>query len=249
VFLAPVPVHLLKADYGNAAVGVVLAIVGIGGFGFVTRNRREQAALLTWLVEHSHEVASGSATYHGYPLRLDTKLRTFQTSVSLLLVSFKFSSQFVPEDAPGAARVKWASTLASLLLGWWGIPFGPIFTVSAVYRNARGGNVVTVGDLLAVSRARLPDMGMDVEQKAAKGSKKKLFVVLGAILAVPASLFAITLVIGNNCCVLSQWPPGGCLDNSRRECCRHARARRHGFEEDRVRPASTVGAIRSRRNH
>ena len=30
-------------------------------------------------------------------------------------------------------------TLLSLLLGWWGIPWGPIYTVQSIYRNFSGG--------------------------------------------------------------------------------------------------------------
>jgi hypothetical protein len=40
------------------------------------------------------------------------------------------------------------TALATLLLGWWGIPFGPVFTIRALYRNLAGGDEVTVADLL-----------------------------------------------------------------------------------------------------
>jgi hypothetical protein len=34
-------------------------------------------------------------------------------------------------------------TLLSLLVGWWGIPWGPIYTVQSVWINLRGGKDVT----------------------------------------------------------------------------------------------------------
>jgi hypothetical protein len=49
-------------------------------------------------------------------------------------------------------RLKALFTMVSLLLGWWGIPFGPIFTVRAVVKNLSGGQVVTVAELLRQSR-------------------------------------------------------------------------------------------------
>jgi len=34
-------------------------------------------------------------------------------------------------------------TLLSLVAGWWGIPWGPIYTVQCVYNNSCGGKDVT----------------------------------------------------------------------------------------------------------
>src|SRR5437016_12950769 len=34
-------------------------------------------------------------------------------------------------------------TLLSLVAGWWGIPWGPIYTIQSVYNNSRGGKDVT----------------------------------------------------------------------------------------------------------
>ena len=50
-----------------------------------------------------------------------------------------------PAAAVGAPLPR---ALATLLLGWWGIPFGPVFTIRALYRNLAGGDEATVADLL-----------------------------------------------------------------------------------------------------
>jgi lipopolysaccharide export LptBFGC system permease protein LptF len=34
-------------------------------------------------------------------------------------------------------------SLLSFLLGWWGIPWGPIYTVQALWNNFQGGKDVT----------------------------------------------------------------------------------------------------------
>ena len=34
-------------------------------------------------------------------------------------------------------------TLLSLVAGWWGIPWGPIYTIQSVYNNSRGDKDVT----------------------------------------------------------------------------------------------------------
>lgn len=78
----------------------------------------------------------------------------YQYCVSVLVMSFKRSSSihFVP--AGGASgRQAGKFTALSLALGWWGFPWGPIWTISTVFRNSRGGVDVTEAVLLALQPA------------------------------------------------------------------------------------------------
>lgn len=80
----------------------------------------------------------------------------FQYAISLVLVSFRRTTAIHFVRAGRSAAVRGSGpTLLTLLLGWWGIPWGPIYTIGSVYRNLRGGIDVTdelrphLGDLLA----------------------------------------------------------------------------------------------------
>jgi hypothetical protein len=68
----------------------------------------------------------------------------FYYSVSVLIMSFRRASPvyFIPagENALGKA-VPW--TLLTLVAGWWGIPWGPIYTVQSLAVNLKGGKDVT----------------------------------------------------------------------------------------------------------
>ena len=44
-------------------------------------------------------------------------------------------------------------SLCSFLLGWWGIPWGPIYTISSIFTNFRGGRDVTEQLVQAVNEA------------------------------------------------------------------------------------------------
>lgn len=68
----------------------------------------------------------------------------FQYCVSLLVVTLKRSSDvyFVKANESLASKAAGFS-LVSLVLGWWGIPWGPIYTIGTVFTNARGGTDVT----------------------------------------------------------------------------------------------------------
>jgi hypothetical protein len=68
----------------------------------------------------------------------------FQYCISIGIATFTRPSavKYIP---PGGSVLMAGLpyTMLSLIAGWWGIPFGPIFTVGAIYRNLRGGLDVT----------------------------------------------------------------------------------------------------------
>ena len=73
----------------------------------------------------------------------------YQYCFSVLVMSFKRSSDIhFLRPGESAARKGASYTATSLLAGWWGIPWGPIYTLQVTYRNLRGGHRQTVGDLL-----------------------------------------------------------------------------------------------------
>ncbi len=78
----------------------------------------------------------------------------YQYCVSILVMSFKRSSDihFVPAGE-SRARKGAVFCLLSLLLGWWGIPWGPIWTIATVGKNLGGGIDVTHDVLASLNRA------------------------------------------------------------------------------------------------
>ena len=70
------------------------------------------------------------------------KFVRFTYVISLVVITFKRESNvFFVRKEDSAMADGWPYTLLSLLLGWWGIPFGPIYTIVALIRNFRGRNV------------------------------------------------------------------------------------------------------------
>jgi hypothetical protein len=79
-----------------------------------------------------------------FELQSGGRFVVFQYCVSILVMSFKRSSEirFLRANEPYALRALPYCAL-SLLLGWWGVPWGPIWTISTTYQNLRGGLDVT----------------------------------------------------------------------------------------------------------
>jgi len=68
----------------------------------------------------------------------------FQYVISVLVMTFRRSSPvFFLREGESAGRAALPYTLLTLILGWWGIPWGPIYTIGALSNNFRGGKDVT----------------------------------------------------------------------------------------------------------
>jgi len=82
-------------------------------------------------------------------LQRGARFVVYQYAVSILVMSFmRGSNIYFLRGGESGRGARWTCTLASLLFGWWGIPWGPIFTIQAVAANLGGGKDVT-NDVLA----------------------------------------------------------------------------------------------------
>lgn len=77
-------------------------------------------------------------------LQQGARFVVYQYCISVVVLTFRRSSaiHFIP---PGHGSVSkglgWS--LLSFLLGWWGIPWGPIWTIQSLWVNFGGGRDVT----------------------------------------------------------------------------------------------------------
>jgi hypothetical protein len=79
-----------------------------------------------------------------FELQRGAKLVFYQYAISALVVSFRRSSDiyFIPAGESAVKKgLPWS--LISLVGGWWGIPWGPIFTIQSLVTNFKGGKDVT----------------------------------------------------------------------------------------------------------
>ncbi len=68
----------------------------------------------------------------------------FPYCISLVVITFRRYSQihFI-RAGESAFTAGIGYTMLSLLMGWWGIPFGPIYTIGSIFKNLGGGKDVT----------------------------------------------------------------------------------------------------------
>jgi hypothetical protein len=72
------------------------------------------------------------------------RLVIYTYCVSILVMTFKRPTDIrLVKAGHNPAAASWPYVCVSLLFGWWGIPWGPIYTVECIYRNLCGGLDVT----------------------------------------------------------------------------------------------------------
>ena len=72
------------------------------------------------------------------------KFVVYQYTISVIIITFRRSSNIYFVKAGESAVGKGIPfILISLFLGWWGIPWGPIFTIGSLITNFRGGKDIT----------------------------------------------------------------------------------------------------------
>lgn len=82
------------------------------------------------------------------------KFVMYQYCISLLVITFKrFSNIYFISHDQNAVVKGLPFTLLSLVLGWWGIPWGPIYTIHGLWVNLRGGKDVTQEVLASMASA------------------------------------------------------------------------------------------------
>ena len=82
------------------------------------------------------------------------KFVVFEYTISIILMTFKRASKvrFV-KAGEGTFMASMPYTLITLCFGWWGIPWGPIYSFMALFSNLSGGKDVTA-DVLASMQGR-----------------------------------------------------------------------------------------------
>jgi hypothetical protein len=86
-----------------------------------------------------------------YEVQRGGRFVIYQYCISALVMSFKRPSAIYFLKL-GESDKSLKYTAISLLLGWWGIPWGPIWTISAAACNLRGGKDVTEQMLAAMNQ-------------------------------------------------------------------------------------------------
>lgn len=81
------------------------------------------------------------------------RFKIYEYCVSVLILTFKRNSSiYFIKSGESDPDEKISLSLLTLLLGWWGLPFGPIYTIAALATNFSGGKDVTEDIMRALDK-------------------------------------------------------------------------------------------------
>jgi hypothetical protein len=95
----------------------------------------------------------------------------YKYCVSIVVMTFRRGSDiyFIPPHE-NAILKGLPYTLLSLVLGWWGIPWGPIYTIGSLYTNLTGGKDIIDEVINAINAGQGIDaIEADLESQLEKG--------------------------------------------------------------------------------
>jgi len=151
--------HYLGIESGNAEVLAVNPITRFfEGFAHgynIQRSNRLQREAQARKIEQAKRIENTvtplkirdrvmTAAEVNFELDLGAKFVVFPYCVSVLIYSFKRPSRiyFLKRD-DNALLKGMPFSLISILFGWWGIPWGPIWTIETLIINFSGGKNIT----------------------------------------------------------------------------------------------------------
>ena len=94
-----------------------------------------------------------------FEIQRGARLVCYQYCISIVVMTFRRSSDiyFIPAGESAVSKgMQWS--LLTFLLGWWGIPWGPIFSIQSLITNFKGGKDVTAQ--FSVQPSRLAPVAM-----------------------------------------------------------------------------------------
>lgn len=98
----------------------------------------------TWLSEN------GCGNYQGIAITPESELVSYTYVISVIVITFRRSTPYYFKEAEKgkAMAMKLLCILCNLLLGWWGIPWGPIYVVKETFCNLINKRTAKWGDFM-----------------------------------------------------------------------------------------------------
>jgi hypothetical protein len=156
LLLGAVPLAILGIGIHDAVSGelstsdlVTMAAIGTVFLIAFVWTLVQQRAEDRFTASLQHCRTTGAPLVHrGREIDRDAEIVVFDVAASLVVITFRYGSRplVVGVDRIGPTRTMCLAI--TLLLGWWGLPAGPIFAILAIVSTAQGGRRCRVRDAI-----------------------------------------------------------------------------------------------------
>lgn len=108
-----------------------------------------QEKFLLWLFDNQSAIKDGGgAMYEGERVTMKSLGVRYETCCSVIFMTLRRKTPMFLKDSSTARKSQTTAAIVSYLFGWWGIPFGILFTPIVVMNNIRSADAVLVEDLI-----------------------------------------------------------------------------------------------------
>ena len=163
LFLGIGAILLFALSFMNATTGMIEAAIAYGVFGsmlvafsaiyiFAIKPANEKVSrdkVLEWLKKNEDKILSEGMEYKGHFVNGDTRLISYCIVYSAIIFTRKDFTNYCIKGSSRSYRVGFISTTFNLIMGWWGIPWGPIYTPQSLYINLAKTKSCSVCELLS----------------------------------------------------------------------------------------------------
>jgi hypothetical protein len=125
-----------------------IALIPVGLVYKILIEEKLRKDFMHLILSNMEHLNSGRVIYHGIPITSDTVLRTYYFTISTGVVSMKNQTRFYIDQDDQMALCSLENSLLSLLFGWWGFPHGIIYTIQTLVKNFRGGETLSIANLI-----------------------------------------------------------------------------------------------------
>ena len=102
-----------------------------------------------WAAKHATRIQEDGLEYDGVLVTEETEVVSYRWTVSLLVMTLNGETKHRPVDRDSGATLP---TFMTILLGWWGFPWGPINSIGTILHNIAGGERSTVAGIIAQAK-------------------------------------------------------------------------------------------------
>jgi hypothetical protein len=134
-FLCGALYNLYVRDMPNAVVGFLLGC-GLLGIHW-SRTRKVPAVSPQTNDDDNFDYCCRCGTKH------NVERRAYLITYSVIVITNKSHGAFRPICGDCSFFASLPYSFLTLIVGWWGLPLGPILTIQSVIRNTRGGVLIT----------------------------------------------------------------------------------------------------------
>jgi len=154
LFLIFAIVNLAQGVYYDAVLGIGVSSILFGLFLFNRFQEKRIETFLIWLDQNKDELINDKfrpIMWNGVPVTHDSFVTQYQFCTSFFILSVRQPTAFILDQSSSKLSVNIISTIVTLIFGWWGFPWGPIYSVQTIFQNLRGGIKKSIEELIIES--------------------------------------------------------------------------------------------------